>query len=136
MEKKDWRRELRGLSFMKGYYFKLGDNGLVEKKDDQLVFNREELEHFIEQELDKAWEEGKIKGRLEALPITIEEVNKAREEGREELLDSIVVGIKQLKSIVETFNPVSIEIRAKQSGEIEAYDGLLEKLSKLNKEEK
>ena len=131
MEKKDWRRELRGLSFMKGYYFKLGDNGLVEKKDDQLVFNTEELEHFIEQELDKAWEEGKIKGRLEALPITIEEVNKAREEGREELLDSIVVGIKQLKSIVETFNPVSIEIRAKQSGEIEAYDGLLEKLSKL-----
>ena len=108
MEKKDWKKKLRELSFMKGYYFKLEDNGLVEKKDDQLVFNREELERFVQQELDKA-----------------------REEGREELLDSIVVGIKQLKSIVEMFNPMSAEIRAKQSGEIEAYNGLLEKLSKL-----
>ena len=45
---------------MKGYYFKLEDNGLVEKKDDQLVFRREELEHFIEQEIDKAREEGKL----------------------------------------------------------------------------
>ena len=59
MEKKDWKKELRELSFMKGYYFKLDDNGLVKKKDDQLVFNREELEHFIEQELDKAREEGR-----------------------------------------------------------------------------
>ena len=39
MEKKDWKKKLRELSFMKGYYFKLEDNGLVEKKDDQLVFN-------------------------------------------------------------------------------------------------
>jgi len=58
MEKKDWKKKLRELSFMKGYYFKLEDNGLVEKKDDQLVFNREELEHFVQQELDKAREEG------------------------------------------------------------------------------
>ena len=57
MEKKDWKKKLRELSFMKGYYFKLEDNGLVEKKDDQLVFNREELEHFIEQELSKARED-------------------------------------------------------------------------------
>ena len=62
-----------------------------------------------------------------------QELDKAREEGREELLDSIVVGIEQLKSIVTMFNPMSTEIRAKQSGEIEAYDRLLEKLSKLNK---
>lgn len=54
--RKEWREKLGELSFMKGYYFKLEDNGLVEKKDDQLVFNREELEHFIEQELDKARE--------------------------------------------------------------------------------
>jgi len=59
MEKKDWKKKLRELSFMKGYYFKLEDNGLVEKKDDQLVFNREELEHFVQQELDKAREEGR-----------------------------------------------------------------------------
>lgn len=59
MEKKDWKKELRELSFMKGYYFKLDDNGLVKKEDDQLVFNREELEHFIEQELSKAREEGR-----------------------------------------------------------------------------
>jgi len=59
MEKKDWKKKLRELSFMKGYYFKLEDNGLVEKKDDQLVFNREELERFVQQELDKAREEGK-----------------------------------------------------------------------------
>ena len=58
MEKKDWKKKLRELSFMKGYYFKLEDNGLVEKKDDQLVFNREELERFVQQELDKAREEG------------------------------------------------------------------------------
>jgi len=58
-------------------------------------------------------------------------ISEAREEGREELLDSIVVGIEQLKSIVTMFNPMSTEIRAKQSGEIEAYNGLLEKLSKL-----
>jgi hypothetical protein len=60
MEKKDWKKKLRELSFMKGYYFKLDDNGLVEKKDDQLVFRREELEYFISQELDKAREEGKL----------------------------------------------------------------------------
>jgi len=60
MEKKDWKKKLRELSFMKGYYFKLEDNGLVEKKDDQLVFNREELECFVQQELDKAREEGKL----------------------------------------------------------------------------
>ena len=54
MEKKDWKKKLRELSFMRGYYFKLEDNGLVEKKDDQLVFNREELERFVQQELDKA----------------------------------------------------------------------------------
>ena len=57
MEKKDWKKKLRELSFMKGYYFKLEDNGLVEKKDDRLVFNREELERFVQQELDKAREE-------------------------------------------------------------------------------
>ena len=60
MEKKDWKKKLRELSFMKGYYFKLEDNGLVEKKDDRLVFNREELECFVQQELDKAREEGDI----------------------------------------------------------------------------
>ena len=60
MEKKDWKKKLRELSFMKGYYFKLEDNGLVEKKDDQLVFRREELEYFISQELDKAREEGRL----------------------------------------------------------------------------
>ena len=62
MEKKDWKKKLRELSFMKGYYFKLEDNGLVEKKDDQLVFNREELECFVQQELDKAREEGREEG--------------------------------------------------------------------------
>ena len=60
MEKKDWKKKLRELSFMKGYYFKLEDNGLVEKKDDRLVFNREELECLVQQELDKAREEGDI----------------------------------------------------------------------------
>ena len=62
MEKKDWKKKLRELSFMKGYYFKLEDNGLVEKKDDQLVFNREELERFVQQELEKAREEGREEG--------------------------------------------------------------------------
>ena len=55
----DWKKRLVELSFTKGYYFKLGDNGLIEKKDNQLVFNREELESFIEQELSKAREEGR-----------------------------------------------------------------------------
>jgi len=60
MEKKDWKKKLRELSFMKGYYFKLEDNGLVEKKDDQLVFNRKDLEDFISSEIEKAREEGKL----------------------------------------------------------------------------
>lgn len=63
-------------------------------------------------------------------------LDRAREEGREELLNSIVVGIEQLRSIVMMFNPMSAEIRAKQSGEVEAYNGLLEKLSKLKTKEK
>ena len=58
----DWKKRLGELSFTKGYYFKLGDNGLIEKKDDQLVFNREELESFIQQELDRAREEGRREG--------------------------------------------------------------------------
>ena len=75
MEKKDWKKKLRELSLgleeishhsavrvidMKGYYFKLEDNGLVEKKDDQLVFNRKDLEDFISSEIEKAREEGKL----------------------------------------------------------------------------
>lgn len=55
----DWKKRLGELSFTKGYYFKLADNGLVEKKDDQLIFNREVLESFIEQELDRAREDGR-----------------------------------------------------------------------------
>lgn len=74
MKNNDWREKLGELSFMKGYYFKLEDNGLVEKKDDQLVFNREELEHFIEEELDKARAEGRRKpdntvGGCKSLPL-------------------------------------------------------------------
>ena len=53
MEKIEWREKLGELSFMKGYYFKLEDNGLVEKKDDQLVFNRKDLEDFISSEIEK-----------------------------------------------------------------------------------
>ena len=56
----DWRKRWEELSLTKGYYFKLGENGLVEKKDDQLIFNREVLESFIEQEIEKAREEGDI----------------------------------------------------------------------------
>lgn len=67
--------------------------------------------------------------------VMTQELDRAREEGREELLDSIVIGIEQLKSIVTMFNPMSAEIRAKQSGEIEAYDGLLKKLIKLKTKE-
>ena len=69
MKKKDWKKKLRELSFMKGYYFKLEDNGLVEKKDDQLVFNREELECFVQQELDKAREEGRKEGMVGMLEL-------------------------------------------------------------------
>lgn len=68
----------------------------------------------------------------ELLNINIsQELDRAREEGRKELLDSIIEGVTQLKDLVSMFNPMSPEIRAKQSGEIEAYNGLLEKLSKL-----
>ena len=65
MKNKDWREKLRELSFMKGYYFKLEDNGLVEKKDGQLVFNRKELEGFIQQEIEKAREEGREESKRE-----------------------------------------------------------------------
>lgn len=95
MEKKDWKKKLRELSFMKGYYFKLEDNGLVEKKDDQLVFNREELERFVQQELDKAREEGVKMGMenawemVSALLDTLD-INKNEEEIR------ILTGINKL----------------------------------------
>ena len=85
MEKKDWKKKLRELSFMKGYYFKLEDNGLVEKKDDQLVFNREELEHFVQQELDKAREEGEIEVLPEIFQTCYQEDSKTLELVEEEL---------------------------------------------------
>ena len=44
---------------------RLGDNGLVKKEDDQLIFNREVLEAFIKQELSKAREEGRRETLLE-----------------------------------------------------------------------
>lgn len=69
---KNWKKKLGELSFTKGYYFKMGDNALVEKKDDQLIFTRKELEHFIEQELDKAREEGArdvLERILENIPV-------------------------------------------------------------------
>ena len=81
MKNNDWREKLGELSFMKGYYFKLEDNGLVEKKDDQLVFNREELEHFIEEELDKA----KIEVLTEIFQTCYQEDSKTRELVEEKL---------------------------------------------------
>ena len=105
MEKKDWKKKLRELSFMKGYYFKLEDNGLVEKKDDQLVFNREELERFVQQELDKA-----------------------REEGNEELSEAMIKYLENMIVLVGAFNPMSEVIKARQEGELEAYKGILSKL--------
>lgn len=97
MKNNDWREKLGELSFMKGYYFKLEDNGLVEKKDDQLVFNREELEHFIEQELDRAREEGSF--TIEELEVIRELCNFEYEKYVAlDLEDSAVKGI--LKSIL------------------------------------
>lgn len=59
------------------------------------------------------------------------ELNRAREEGRKELLDSIINGIKQLRDIVGIVSPMSSKIRARQEGEISAYNDILGKLSKL-----
>lgn len=59
------------------------------------------------------------------------ELSRAREEGRKELLDSIINGIKQLRDIVGIFSPMSSKIRARQEGEISAYNDILGKLSKL-----
>lgn len=90
MEKKEWREKLGELSFMKGYYFKLEDNGLVEKKDDQLVFNREELEHFIAQELDKAKEEGRREGsEITSRYISDFVKEESGKSGRKEILEYI-----------------------------------------------
>jgi hypothetical protein len=78
--------------------------------------NLDELANHMIKELDKARERGYQEGW---------------EEGRKELLDSIIEGVTQLRDLVSMFYPMSPEIRAKRSGGIEAYNGLLEKLSKL-----
>lgn len=82
----NWKKRLRELSFMKGYYFKLEDNGLVEKKDDQLVFEREKLEHFIEQEIEKAREEAKRECANEQLA----EIEISRNEERKRTLEEVI----------------------------------------------
>jgi len=90
MEKKDWKKKLRELSFMKGYYFKLDDNGLVKKEDDQLVFRREELEYFISQELDKAREEGRREGsEITSRYISDFVKSESGKSGRKEILEYI-----------------------------------------------
>lgn len=83
----------------------------------------EKKEHW-----EKEWEITPVYNQVSFIKYLL---GKAREEGRKELLDSIIEGVSQLKDLVSRFNPLSPEIRAKQSGEIEAYNGLLEKLSKL-----
>ncbi|OQB07347.1 MAG: hypothetical protein BWY21_01674 [Parcubacteria group bacterium ADurb.Bin216] len=65
----------------------------------------EELASFISEELDKAREEGEIKGRLEALPITIEEIKNAKMK----LLKRIISKYRKMGSSAGDYAMVYIE---------------------------
>lgn len=117
MKKKDWKKRLGELSFTKGYYFKLADNGLVEKKDDQLIFNREVLESFIEQELEKAREEVEDKFR-EKYKKREEEMNVPySEEDGKEFWQGYQEGYHQgLKDMVVDTHYLDEEFQSKLAG--------------------
>ena len=93
----DWKERLEELSFTKGYYFKLGENGLVEKKDDQLIFNREVLESFIEQEIEKAREEGREEAIHEISKTLDTEITRWRSDEDGEF-DVLRIGFRYFRS--------------------------------------
>lgn len=111
MEKKEWREKLGELSFMKGYYFKLEDNGLVEKKDDQLVFNRKDLEDFISSEVEKA--EGR--GRT----MAIHEISKTLDTEITAILPSkITIRIEDFDDFVTSNRNMEVEFISQNKQEI------------------
>jgi len=58
----------------------------------------------------------------------IEELDKAREEGNEELSEAMIKYLENMIVLVGAFNPMSEVIKARQEGELEAYKGILSKL--------
>jgi hypothetical protein len=65
------------------------------------------------------------------------EISKAKREGIKEALNAIVGYTKNMRTFVNMFNPISENIMFKQSGELDAYDTLLQKLeSELDKLDK
>ena len=57
-----------------------------------------------------------------------QELDKAREEGNEELSEAMIKYLENMIVLVGAFNPMSEVIKARQEGELEAYKGILSKL--------
>ncbi len=125
---KNWREKLGELSFMKGYYFKLEDNGLVEKKDDQLVFNRKDLEDFISSEIEKERKKlvSDINNTLKESIENNESVSKVIEK-----IDIKVFDIDESSTIrIDMINMVDKEIeKAEERGRREVLEELQEDFS-------
>jgi hypothetical protein len=121
MEKKDWKKKLRELSFMKGYYFKLEDNGLVEKKDDQLVFNRKDLEDFISSEVEKAEERGRTMAIHEISKTLDTEITRWRSDEDGEF-DVLRIGFRYFRST--DVDDYSSSIEAISEEDFEDYESI------------
>ena len=57
-----------------------------------------------------------------------QELDKAREEGNEELSEAMIKYLENMIVLVGAFNPMSEVIKARQEGELEAYKEILSKL--------
>lgn len=122
MKNNDWREKLGELSFMKGYYFKLEDNGLVEKKDDQLVFNRKDLEDFISSEIEKAEERGRTMAIHEISKVLDTEITrwKSDEDGE---FDVLRIGFRYFRSTdVDDYSSSIEEVQETDFGDWECLD--------------
>ena len=70
-----------------------------------------------------------LEGYTEELASFIsKELDKAREEGNEELSEAMIKYLENMIVLVGAFNPMSEVIKARQEGELEAYKGILSKL--------
>jgi len=131
---KNWREKLGELSLMKGYYFKLEDNGLVEKKDDQLVFNRKDLEDFISSEIEKERKKlvSDINNTLKESIENNESVSKVIEK-----IDIKIFDVDESSTIrIDMVNMVNSELdKAREEGLQRVYDFVEKESGKSGRKE-
>ena len=111
-KQEEWERELR---FTYGHLYYQNEEG----EFCQIVNEIDDLIDFISQLLSERTEEAYKSGYLECKK-------------------DLIKLIENSKALVECFNPISVDIRDRQEGELEAYNNILSKLlkEKENEEEK